>query len=102
MSIYSCYLVTQAAMQQFGLSKIPDQWFNWSYVHAPIGTGKPVTLSRIEVVPSGVSGRVQEWYTQVTEAGLASTFILMTDEDDADFPLTAKDPWGGGQISFSA
>jgi len=101
MSIYSCYLVTQAAMRQFGLSKIPDEWFNWRYVSAPTGAGQSATLCRIKIVESSQSPRVQTWYTQVTHAGLASTLIHTTDERAANFPFTATDAWGGGAKLFA-
>ncbi len=100
MSIYSCYLVTQAAMQQFGFAETPDAWFNWCCVHAPKGTDELVDLRRVEIVESSRSPRVQQWYTQVTEAGLASTLIRTTDEPPANFPFTATDKWGGGAKLF--
>lgn len=100
MSIYSCYLVTHAAMEQFNLSNIPDEWFNWRFVHTPLGHDESVTLKRIEIVDSSQSDRVQEWYTQVTAAGLASTLIRTTYEGNEAFPLTATDPWGGGADLF--
>lgn len=91
-----CYLITRAALEQFGLSQIPDAWFNWSYVYTPFGSGNPVTLRHVEVVESSQSPRVKEWHMQVAPLGLWSTLIHAIDEDTVNPPCIATDISGNG------